>query len=278
MDPSPATGAPISEAEALNRLRQLEDPSQRYYAAWWLGRMRSQHPEAIPLLLQALNSALNDPGSDPDLLFVARNATRALGKLQSREALGSLLRALAHPDHGLREAAARSLGELGDANAMPALLERLQLPGAAEPASGGLRLCEPCEALLEALGDLGCLGNNDCNQAVISVLESFTEHSRPVVRCAACRALLQLSGDQRWAEPMLELLQDAQLQVRRAALMDLGASGWRPAGPALANCLAENSLKLIALRDLLEHPLGAPPPHQLGGEERDLLNLMDQLL
>jgi len=275
MDQSSPQGTPISEEEALSRLRQQEDASQRYYAAWWLGRMRSQHPETIPLLLQALNGALDGPSNDPDLLFVARNATRALGKLEAKGALPPLLRALQHPDHGLREAAARSLGELGDPSAIPALRQRLQLPGAAEPASGGLRLGEPCEALLEALGELG---EGQPNPELAAELEGFLSHSRPVVRSAACRALLQLSGDPRWAEPMLALLHDGQLQVRRAALMDLGASGWRPAGKALADCLAENSLKLIALKGLVEAPLGCPAPHTLGDPERELLNLMDQLL
>jgi len=41
--------------------------------------------------------------------------------------------------------------------------------------------------------------------------------------------------------------------VRRAALMDLGAAGWRPALEPIAATLAENSLKLIALRGLVEN-------------------------
>ena len=79
---------------------------------------------------------------------------------------------------------------------------------------------------------------------------------------------------------MLALLGAGQLQVRRAALMDLGACGWRPAAEALAGCLAENSLKLIALRGLVERPLGHDPvqPVDLGPEERRLLTLMDALL
>ncbi|MCX5942829.1 MAG: HEAT repeat domain-containing protein, partial [Cyanobacteria bacterium] len=47
-------------------------------------------------------------------------------------------------------------------------------------------------------------------------------------------------------------LDHPQLQVRRAALMDLGAVGWRPALEPICQTLAENSLKLIALRGLVE--------------------------
>jgi phycocyanobilin lyase alpha subunit len=62
----------------------------------------------------------------------------------------------------------------------------------------------------------------------------------------------------------VELLQHQQLQVRRAALMDLGAAGWRPALEPIAATLAENSLKLIALRGLVENgvPSKAPSPSQ----------------
>jgi phycocyanobilin lyase alpha subunit len=106
---------------------------------------------------------------------------------------------------------------------------------------------EPCDALLEALGDIGI-----SNDAVLTTLKSFLHHERPVVRSSACRALLQLTDDPQWGEAMVELLQHDQLQVRRAALMDLGATGWRPALTAISNTLAENSLKLIALRGIAE--------------------------
>ncbi len=38
---------PLSETQVIQNLRQTEDPSAQYYAAWWLGKMRSQHPDAI---------------------------------------------------------------------------------------------------------------------------------------------------------------------------------------------------------------------------------------
>ena len=53
MDDNASAGQPISEAEALERLEQRDDPSQRYYAAWWLGRMRCQNPKAIRLLIES---------------------------------------------------------------------------------------------------------------------------------------------------------------------------------------------------------------------------------
>jgi phycocyanobilin lyase alpha subunit len=262
---------PIDEQEALARLRS-EDPSAQYYAAWWLGRNRSRHPEALPLLLEALRQRRpRDPGAGVEENAVARNAARALGKLGDPGAIPELLAALEDPDDGLREAVARSLGELGAAEAVPALVRRLASGPAVAgaPRSDSPRLQEPCEALLESLGEIGV-----ASDAVLAVITPFTRHERPLIRSAACRALLQLSGEASWAEELLQLLQHPQLQVRRAALMDLGASGWRPALEPIRATLAENSLKLIALRGLVEQG----GRHEASIATDTVLEVMDALL
>ena len=247
-------GDPISEEEALRRLRLTGDPSAQYYAAWWLGRNRSTHPDTVPLLQEALRQRRpRDPGAGVEENAVARNAARALGKLApaAEAAIPDLLATLEDEDHGLREAAARALGDLRARAAVAPLVARLApgpaVAGALQP--GTPRLQEPCEALLEALGQIGV-----AEPAVLAVVTPFVEHERPLIRSAACRALLQLTGASDWGQRLVALLQHPQLQVRRAALMDLGAAGWRPALEPIAATLAENSLKLIALRGLAEQP------------------------
>jgi phycocyanobilin lyase alpha subunit len=282
--PIPGNGDPISEEEALRRLRLSDDPSAQYYAAWWLGRNRSSHPDAVPLLQEALRLRRpRDPGAGVEENAVARNAARALGKLgaPAQAAIPDLLATLQDDDHGLREAAARALGELRAPEAVEPLRQRLAsgpaVAGAQQP--GTPRLQEPCEALLEALGDIG-----DGRQEVVAVIEPFVQHERPLIRSAACRALLQLTGDARWGDQLVALLQHQQLQVRRAALMDLGAAGWRQALEPIAATLAENSLKLIALRGLVEQcPVAAPQstaPSALSPDAATeaVLDVMDALL
>lgn len=278
--PIPGNGDPISEEEALRRLRLTDDPSAQYYAAWWLGRNRSSHPDAVPLLQEALRQRRpRDPGAGVEENAVARNAARALGKLgaPARAAIPDLLATLDDDDHGLREAAARALGELRAEDAVEPLRRRLAsgpaVAGAQQP--GTPRLQEPCEALLEALGDIGV-----ADPPVLAVIEPFVGHERPLIRSAACRALLQLTAEPRWGEQLVALLTHQQLQVRRAALMDLGAAGWRQALEPIAATLAENSLKLIALRGLVEQPAAgagqpeaAPDPATVA-----VLDVMDALL
>ena len=281
-------GTPLNEAQALDWLRQLEDPGQRYYAAWWLGRMRSNHPEAVPLLIQALTERCPrpDPASGIDEPNpVARNAARALGKLADSRAVDPLLAALESSDDGLREAAARSLGQLGAFKARQAILRRLA-PGplvAGAPRPGVSRLTEPCEALLEALGALGWQNEDGSTvtnrKPLLEVVQAYVDHERPLIRSAAYRSLLQLTQEDCWGEQLVNLLLHNELQVRRAALLDLGVTGWRPAGAAVAGTLAENSLKLIALRGLVENSPArnrtspSPSPEEVG-----LLLAMDDLL
>jgi len=281
-------GTPLNEAQALDWLRQLEDPGQRYYAAWWLGRMRSDHPEAVPLLIQALadGGPCPDPASGIDEPNpVARNAARALGKLADSQAVDPLLEALESSDDGLREAAARSLGQLGALKARRPILRRLA-PGpllAGVPRPGSSRLMEPCEALLEALGALGWQEEDGSaitdREPLLKIVRSYGGHERPLIRSAAYRSLLQLTREDCWGEQLVHLLQHNELQVRRAALLDLGVTGWRPAGAAIARTLAENSLKLIALRGLVENsPVRNQASPSPSPEEVELLTAMDDLL
>ena len=246
--PLTEAGEPISEAEALRRLRQTDDQSLQYYAAWWLGRMRSRHPDTVPLLRSALRQRQpRDPGAGVEHNAVARNAARALGKLGDGGAVSDLLAAL---------------------EAVEPICARLAsgLAGAGAPMTNSPKLQEPCEALIEALGAIGV-----ADPAVVGVIEPFSGHDRPLVRSAAARALLQLTAEVRWGEVLVELLEHAQLQVRRAALMDLGAVGWRPALEPISATLAENSLKLIALRGLVEQGSGEPGLEALLGAMDDLL-------
>ena len=271
-----AEGDPINEAEALRRLSLTDDPSAQYYAAWWLGRTRSSHPATVPLLCQALRQRRpRDPGAGVEENAVARNAARALGKLgpAATPAIADLLATLEDPDDGLREAAARALGDLGAKGAVAPICRRLAsgLEGAGALRPGTPRLMEPCEALLEALGDIG-----DHNPAVVAVIAPFINHGRPLIRSAAYRALLQLTGERQWGDRLEALLADPLLQVRRAALMDLGAAGWRASLDAITRTHAENSLKLIALRGLVENGSDTQQGNAPGTEA--VLAAMDSLL
>ena len=264
--------AQLTVEQAIANLRQKEDLGLRYYAAWWLGRFRVSEPEAIDVLLIALE---DESDRAPDGGYpLRRNAARALGKLGEKRAVPPLIRCLAFPDFYVREAAAQALEMLNDADAIPALVKLLEGGVAkAQFVPGKPHLVQPYEAIIETLGTIGA-------QEAIPLIEPFIEHPVEKVKYAAARAMYQLTGNSVYGEILVQALAGDDLQLRRSALMDLGAIGYIRAGEAIAETLAENSMKLIALKGLLEEEINqnGNQSFDLTSESIKVMELMDSLL
>jgi len=264
-------GAPLTVEQAISNLQQTEDPSLRYYAAWWLGKFRVKEQAAIEALLEALK---DETHRSPDGGYpLQRNAAKALGKLENLQAVPPLINCLSSPDYYVRESAAQALEMLGDSRAIPHLLKLLE--GGLENAvyvEGKPHLRQPVEAIIEALGTLKATES-------IEEIKPFLNHEIPKIRYAASRALYQLTQNPLYGEQLIRGLEVEDLQLRRSVLMDLGAIGYFPAASAIANTLAENSLKLISLKGLLEAELKKNTPQEkLSPESIKILDLMDSLL
>ena len=255
---------------------QSEDLGLRVYAAWWIGRFRVNVPEAIALLIVALvdEADRTEAGGYP----LRRNAARALGKLSDRSAVPALIRSLECDDFYVREAAAQSLEMLGDRSCIPKLMELLNMPidsTKLNAEKSNLEIEQPFDAIIEALGTLRAV------EAIPSILP-FVEHSIPRVKYAAARAMYQLSEKpeiaNQYGDRLVTALSNNDLQLRRAVLADLGAIGYLSAADAIAKTMAENSLKLISLKGLLEKQIPlAIPPNLTEGAIR-VMALMDDLL
>lgn len=256
--------------QAIANLRQTEDASARYYAAWWIGRFRVAQPETIEALLVAL---ADETDRSPDGGYpLRRNAAKALGKLGDRQAVPALIQALDCEDYYVRESAAQALEQLQDPAAIPPLLNKLAGGvAAAQMVPGKPHLVEPYEAILEALGGLNAVD-------AVAPIEPFLEHFSPKVQYAAARALFQLTQLPRYGDYLIEALNGPELQLRRSAMMDLGATGYLPAAQAIAATFAENSLKLIALRDLWAAHQCHQAESPLNSASLEVLALMDSLL
>ena len=253
---------------------QGEDLGLRVYAAWWLGRFRVDAPEAINILIGALED--EDDRTDAGGYPLRRNAARALGKLGDVRAVPALIRALECSDFYVREAAAQSLEMLGDLSCIPRLIELLnnQVPGTL-PASEPPHLTQPFDAILEALGTLGAI------EAIPHILP-FLEHGVPRMQYAALRAMYQLTPNpqlaSQYGDRLVQALSNDDLQLRRTVLADLGAIGYLPAAEAISQTLAENSLKLISLKGLLEKQILQTVPPDLSEGAIQVMTLMDELL
>lgn len=253
---------------------QCDDLGLRTYAAWWLGRFRVKIPAAVTLLIEALfdQADRTDVGGYP----LRRNAARALGKLDDRRAVPALIQSLDCTDFYVREAAAQSLEMLGDRTCIPKLIELIQ-PQQLEPdpTSPDPDLRHPFDAFIEALGTLGAV-------AAIPDILPFVEHPIPKVSYAAARALYQLESNPELAtyygDRLVAALGNEDLQLRRTVLSDLGAIGYLGAAEAIANTMAENSLKLIALKGVLEKQITLAIPPDLTNGAKRVMAIMDDLL
>jgi phycocyanobilin lyase subunit alpha len=273
------TEIPSPDAEQLTVGQAIEnlqgsDLGLRMYAAWWLGRFRVDDPTAIEVLIKALKDDEDRTGAGGYPL--RRNAARALGKLGDRRAVPALMDALGCEDFYVREAAAQALEGLKDPVAVTILIQLLanQLPGTL-PAPEPPQLVQPFDAILEALGTLGGV-------QAIEVIKPFLDHPVPRIQFSAARALYQLSPDQQVADAygdrLITALKFDDLQLRRAVLADLGAIGYLAAAKPIADTLAENSLKLISLKGLLEKQLQIHGQDQLSEGAVKVMALMDELL
>jgi phycocyanobilin lyase subunit alpha len=267
VDPSTGDAPALTVEQAIANLRG-PDLGLRYYAAWWLGRFRVATPEAIEALIDSLadESDRTAEGGYP----LRRNAARALGKLDNTQAVPALVQCLECEDFYVREAAVQSLGMLGDRSCIPALISLVEGGlDAAQPK--GARLSQPYNAILEALGMLGA------TEATL-VVEPFLDHPVELVQYAAARAMYEITQESAYAERLVQALSGSKLPLRRAVLADLGAIGYLPAADAIAQTLAENSLKLIALKGLLEKELQYTTPPNLSENAVKVMVLMDGLL
>lgn len=271
--PTFQNGDQLTVEQAITNL-QGEDLGLRVYAAWWLGRFRVDNPEAIDVLVAALQD--EDDRTDVGGYPLRRNAARALGKLGDRRAVPPLTQALACSDFYVREAAAQALEMLGEPSSIPTLLDLLNdnIPGTL-PAPEPPYLVQPFDAILEALGGLGA------TDAAPSI-HPFLEHDLPRIQYAAARAMYQLTTDpqeaKQYGDRLIHALSGDDLQLRRTALADVGAIGYFPAAEAIAQTLAENSLKLIALQGVLHKQLEQLDGQHLSDNAIKVMTLMDSLL
>jgi len=269
----------LQYAEALTLEKAIadlkgEDTGLRFYAAWWLGKFRINTPESTALLIKALDD--EDDRTPEGGYPLRRNAARALGKIGAYEAIDGLIAALESPDYFVREGAAQSLELLKDDRAIAPLLHILVKGLVITEESIQLvphqpDLSQPYDAILEALGTLRAT-------AFIQQIQPFLHHPTPRIQYAAARSMYQLTGESHYGDRLITALNGPDLQLRRAALMDVGAIGYLPAARAIAETLAENSVKLISMKGLLEYQVKHNPEGARSAGAIEVMNLMDALL
>jgi phycocyanobilin lyase alpha subunit len=240
---APSIQIALTVEQAIANL-SADDYSQRYYAAWWLGKLRAQ--EALEPLLLALQTeeTSTELGGYP----LKRNAARALGELKAPSAIPALTAALGSDDFYLREAAVLAIEAIASnpqgLRAAQACIPALSKLLPADLATLNNVKQQPYEAILKALGRLKAKSAEDS-------VRLFLGHRADRIRFAAYSAMYGITEDDDYAEQLISQLNNPDLNMRRTALANLGQLGYLAAAEAIANCEVENSFKLAALKDLL---------------------------
>jgi hypothetical protein len=194
----------------------------------------SAHPcpcESIAGYIEALH--LKDEG-------IREGAARALGELQNPEAIEPLVLALSDESRQVREEAARALGKIGGEQAVTPLIRALI----------DEQRCVR-EGAVQALGSIG-------RPAVGPLIETLADNDWHARMGAAIS--LRIIGDGRATDPIIRCLQDENRFVRREAAKSLGRSGDRRAVAALQDALQDEDegvrIKAAAALKRIEDGLG----------------------
>ncbi|MEN9230360.1 MAG: HEAT repeat domain-containing protein [Thermostichus sp. DG02_5_bins_236] len=234
---------------------QSADLQDRYYAAWYLGTVRD--PRGVEPLLLALQDELDRTalGGYP----LRRNAAKALGQIGDARALPGLVEVLACTDLHVREEAAYALAQLQDGRAVDPLLALLRSPEE-----------QPWEAIIEALGQL------NARQAE-KAIRPFLTHASQRVQSAAAWVLYRFTQAEELTQILTKLLVDPNPSLRQAALFDLAESGWIAGAPLLARADVALNLRINALKRLFDVALqlGQVPPSQVA---ESIIPELDRLL
>jgi len=258
-------GEPLDDA--LARLRNADLPT-RLVLIQFLGLLR--RPEAaVPILRAGVDEALAEVALaslcalggaageafdaawsdlDPESRCLACTVVARTGGELGR---ARLLAALEEPDAGVRSAAARALGELVCAEALPALMHRLEAVAAREDEGPDPEREDELAAVTGGLVALASQGGEALRHRAVELLGQRLEGAPEPVRLALA-AVLGRIGRPSDASLVEWLLKDPSAGVRREAVQALGRLEEGAASEPLRLALADESpaVRIAAARAL----------------------------
>jgi HEAT repeat protein len=208
-----------------------KDPIVRRSAVRRLAEIGGEKAEIL------LMEALGDENSQVRML-----AARSLGRLGSRRATSELISALKDINYHVRAAAAEALGEIGDEEALSYLIGFLT--------TDDEELLRALTQAINALLPSDRISPGETKQA-IDRLEALSYSSDPHIRAGAVGALGKL-GVTELAPRFLELLEDDELDVVRAALKGLANLGDKRVVPYAIRMLESGTLTGDAIEALAQ--------------------------
>lgn len=240
-------GDPRAIAALSKALREDTDARVREAAAYALGEI--DDARAVPALLEALKSErvakvrekivhalgeIDDPAAvagisalvkDPSV-NVRREAVWALGELEDQAAVSALLTMIRDDDAEVRKHTAEALGQLKSLSSLDALTT--------------LTRDDDADVRVQAINALGQLEDMRTLPPLVAALKD----PNPEVRSQAADAIHNIDGLNRAPSALIELLSDANREVRKNVAHALGGIGDPAAVPALKRAATDSDTEV----------------------------------
>ncbi len=265
---------PSERARALSLLAQGHRRPIAWDGKWWGTQpAKTKRPvkngdwEGTALVLAAVSKSLSDPAP-----AVRIEAVKAERDVADPSALPVLREQFAkEKDAPVRVEIARTLGALGDKQALPALIAAMKDKATTSAVQdAALESVETIgsDVALKALLDLvqsntlgkdrqprvvAALGRFKTGDAVGALLSALKSPA-PAVRVAAAEALGKAGTAKNAAEPLRERVKDSALDVRKAAIAALGSLKVRDAVPTLVEAASAGDTHFEAALALAQMP------------------------
>lgn len=227
----------LTEEQAITLLstppEQLEEPADRYIAASRLVEYPSERT------VQALMQAIDQPGDDLENRIVRRKSVETLGHLRAAKALPAIRACLKDDDCYTVENAVWAIGEIADGSdhspldekVLEEIVEVLKQPG------------QNYRMVLQTLGKLGY-------KAAADKVHPWTQVEDLMVASAAISTLHRFGDNGAAMDRVVDMLQDANVNVRRSCLQDLIDTHYYSAIPQIAQCPISMVFRLRAIEAL----------------------------
>ncbi len=219
----------LTEDQAIALLKKPLDTedgtSERYVGAAHLINFPTERS------IQALIEAVEDRNPALEQRIARRKAVESLGRLKAVQALPVITSCLDDEDHLTVENAVWAIGEIGtdDPSILEAIAQLLEKPN------------QTHRTIIQTLAKFNY-------EPAIERIKAFTTADDKSIASAAIATVARLSGDASGVHTIVEILQDSDINARRACIQDLIDTGYYPALAAIAKAPVSVAFRLRGIK------------------------------
>ena len=219
----------LTEDQAIALLKKPldreEGTSERYVGAAHLINFPTERA------IQALIEAVEDRNPALEHRIARRKAVESLGRLKAVQALPVITSCLEDPDHLTVENAVWAIGEIGtdDPSVLEAIAQLLEKPN------------QTHRTIIQTLAKFNY-------EPAIERIKAFTTADDKSIASAAIATVARLSGDASEVHTIVEILQDGNINARRACIQDLIDTEYYPAIDAIAKAPVSVAFRLRGIK------------------------------